>query len=406
MLVPEAHAPRTRPGTAGEVFGAFLWLGLTSFGGPLAHLGYFHRELIARRGWQKEEAYAQLLALCQLLPGPASSQLGFALGMLRAGWPGALAAFVGFTAPSALLMWAFAQLLPRLGGRYAHAAVHGLALLAVAVVAQGVTGMARRLAADAPRALIGAGAATLVTVVHLPSVQLAAITAGALLGWLLCRDTDQVAAAPFEVRYGPQSGALLVLLFALLLAGAIAAPALCAASWLAVAGAFYRAGALVFGGGHVVLPLLQDAVVSPGWVSSGDFLAGYGAAQALPGPLFSFAAFLGARLATPPSGVLGSLLALAGIFLPGLLLIAGSLPLWQAVASHRRALRALAGINAAVVGLLAAALYFPLWTSAVKAPADFATVLIAFVLLVATRLPVLATLLLCVVAALLAALPG
>jgi chromate transporter len=394
-----ARSPSLRPGTPAEVFLAFLRLGLTSFGGPVAHLGYFHRELVQRRGWLREESYAQLLALCQFLPGPASSQLGFALGMLRAGWPGALAAFVGFTTPSALLMGGFAALLPRLEGRYPQAAVHGLKLLAVAVVAQGLLAMARRLTPDAPRALVAAAVAALVAVSGSGAVQLVAIVLGGVLGWLVCRSEEGMAGRSFAVGYGPRAGVGLLALFGVLLVGALAMPPLGhERSLVAAAGAFYCAGALVFGGGHVVLPLLQQAVVRPGGISSGDFLAGYGAAQALPGPLFAFAAFLGARLGVGAGayGAFGALLAVLAIFLPGLLLVAGALPLWQTVASHRGFVRAVAGVNAAVVGLLAAALYSPVWTSAVLAPADFATALVAFTLLVAARSSVLWTLVWCV----------
>lgn len=369
----------------------FLRLGVTSFGGPLAHLGYFHRELVVRRGWAGAQEYAQLLALAQLLPGPASSQLGMALGMQRAGWPGALAAFAGFTAPSAALMVAFAGLLPGLSARWAAGALHGLALLAVAVIAQGLLGMARRLTPDAPRVLIAAWVAAGVSLWPSAGAQLWAIALGALLGLVLCRNAPPAIAAarmpPAQAR--ARAGALCIGAYGLLLAASVLLP-----QWLAhgahpplwaAACAFYRAGALVFGGGHVVLPLLQQSVVAPGWVSQADFMAGYGAAQGLPGPLFTLAAFLGARLRLPGGGMAGlpgAAIALGAIFLPGLLLMAGSLSLWQRLAGLPRAAGALAGVNAAVVGLLAAALYNPAWTHAVRTVPDLAVVGVAFVILV------------------------
>jgi chromate transporter len=387
----------SRARTAAEVFGAFLKLGLTSFGGPIAHLGYFHRELVERRRWVDEHHYAQLLALCQFLPGPASSQLGFCLGLLRAGWTGALAAFVAFTLPSALLLVGFARLLPYLGQPYGRGAVHGLKLVAVAVVAQGVLAMARRLTPDAPRALIAAGAAVLTLAAGPLAPPLVVVAAGAALGLGLCRDAATLPAATAQVAYGVRTGALLLGVCAALLLAALAADAY-APPLARVAAAFYRAGALVFGGGHVVLPLLQQAVVAPGWVRADDFLAGYGAAQAVPGPLFSLAAYLGARLTGAPDGALGAAVCLLAIFLPGLLLAAGALPFWRRLAGHARAMRAVAGVNAAVVGLLGAALYDPLWTSAVHTLADFAVALAGFVLLAATRLSVLLVLVACVLA--------
>lgn len=418
--LPAAAPPGARKaGSAGcrgalEVFAVFLRLGLTSFGGPLAHLGHFHRELVARRGWVPEEEYAQLLALAQLLPGPASSQLGMALGLRRAGWPGALAAFAGFTAPSALLMAGFAWLLPSLSEPWAQGALHGLALLAVAVIAQGLLGMARRLTPDMPRGLIAASVGAAVTLFPSAGAQLWAIALGAVLGLWLCRDTAPAASATAALS-GPSSGAagprgvragcLCIGLYVLLLAASAVAPHILHAPLVAAASAFYRSGALVFGGGHVVLPLLQQSVVAPGWVSSADFLAGYGAAQGLPGPLFTIAAFLGARLALPggAAGLPGAAIALGAIFLPGLLLMAGSLPLWQRLARHRQAAGALAGVNAAVVGLLAAALYNPAWLAAVRSAADFAVALVAFVVLVFRPGAVLAVLCGCVAAAVYAA---
>ena len=378
-----------------EVFATFLKLGLTSFGGPIAHLGYFHRELITRRRWLDEEHYAQLVALCQLLPGPASSQLGFAMGLLRAGWGGGLAAFVAFTLPSALLLFGFAKILHVLAGGYGQAALHGLKLLAVAVVAQGVLVMARKLTPDIPRALLAVTACAIVVGVGGAFVQLAVVALGAACGFVFLEGASSVHADSFRVRYGSKTGATLLLLFAILLLIALGFPT--AHSPLgSVAAAFYRSGALVFGGGHVVLPLMEHAVVDPGWVSTQDFLAGYGAAQAVPGPLFSVAAFLGERLEGGHGGVLGATVALVSIFLPGFLLVAGSLPLWHGLARRKGALRAISGVNAAVVGLLAAALYDPLWTSAIHSAADVVIALVAFVALVATRVSVLAVLAGCV----------
>ena len=421
-----------RKGSAAEVGAAFLKLGLTSFGGPIAHLGYFRREFVERRGWLDEEHFGQLLGLCQFLPGPASSQLGFSLGLLRAGWPGALAAFVGFTLPSALLMFAFAVSNEFLSGALGGSAVHGLKLVAVAVVAQGVLGMARTLTPDPPRAMMAAVSAGLVVVSGSAWMQLVVVAGGAVLGPWLCRQTSGSAAvasatsgspamspetsrsaasgsvipasatprAPSTLPYGRRLGAVLLLSFALLLTLALfIAPTTSPTSQ--VAGAFFRAGALVFGGGHVVLPLLEHSVVDPGWIDNGTFLAGYGAAQALPGPLFTFAAFLGERLHYGPGGISGALVGLLAIFLPGFLIVAGVLPYWQTLSRQETTARSLAGVNAAVVGLLAAALYDPVWVSAVKGPSDFAIALLGFVLLVSWKWPAWATVLWCVLASIL-----
>ena len=386
-----------RAGSAAEVFAAFLKLGLTSFGGPIAHLGYFHRELIERRRWLDEAHYAQLVALCQFLPGPASSQLGFALGLIRAGWLGALAAFVAFTLPSALLLFAFARILPVLQNSYGQATLHGLKLVAVAVVAQGLLLMAKRLTPDVPRALIAAAAGALVAISGSAVTQLIVVGMGAVLGLAFCRQVSAISGGAFDLRMGTRTGALLLGAFAVLLVSSITAGRV-DVPLASIAAAFYRAGALVFGGGHVVLPLLQEAIVTPGWVSSDEFLAGYGAAQAVPGPMFSIAAYLGARLDGGQGGLIGAAVALVAIFLPGLLLVTGALPLWRSITNRRGSLSAVAGVNAAVVGLLAAALYDPVWTSAVTSPADFGTALIAFTLLAATRASVLVVLVWCVLA--------
>ncbi len=385
-----------------EVFTTFLKLGLTSFGGPIAHLGYFRRELVERRGWVSESQYAQLLALCQFLPGPASSQLGFSLGLLRAGWGGAAAAFLAFTLPSALLLFAFAVFLPRITGTLGLAALHGLKLVALAVVAQGVLGMTRQLCPDAARKTVAALAAVVILLSGQAWVQLLVVAAGAVAGLAVCRGVAPVAESGLHPGHGPKLGWALLAIFALLLLGL---PIAAGAGGLpAVAEAFYRAGALVFGGGHVVLPLLEETVVAPGWISDDDFLAGYGAAQAVPGPMFSFAAYLGARLPEAEGGAVGASVALAAIFLPGFLLAAGALPLWRAVAGRPSAARAIAGVNAAVVGLLGAALYDPVWTSAVRGPADLAIALIGFTLIVAWRAPALAVVVWCVTGSVAAAM--
>jgi chromate transporter len=371
---------------AGEVLLAFLKLGLTAFGGPVAHIGYFREEFVARRRWLDESAYADLVALCQFLPGPASSQVGFTLGLTRAGPLGGLAAWIGFTLPSAILMTAFAFAATAMRGPIAGGVTHGLKLVAVAVVAQALVGMARTLTPDARRAGIAAAACAVVTFAPVSLGQIAAITLGALAGLGLCRaDATPFAAHPF--RLSRRVGLVAFVAYVGLLIGA---PALADATGdrgLAMFSAFYRCGALVFGGGHVVLPLLNQAVVVPGWVSRETFLAGYGAAQALPGPLFTLSAFLGASLNGSPSGIPGAALALVAIFLPGLLMVTAILPVWQSLRSRPAVQAAMRGANAAVVGLLAAAFYDPVWTSAVVSPPDFVAALTGFVLLSACRAP-------------------
>ena len=389
-------------GSVREVFSAFLKLGLTSFGGPIAHLGYFRRELVERRRWLGEAEYAQLLALCQFLPGPASSQLGFSLGLLRAGWPGALAAFAAFTLPSAALLLAFAALSPRISGPAGEAAIHGLKLVALAVVAQGVLAMARRLCPDAARAAIALLAAVAALLAGSAWMQLAIVGLGAAAGLALRGDSVVAQGLALRPRYGPRLGWTLLGAFAALLLGL---PLLAHGreGLVAVAAAFYRAGALVFGGGHVVLPLLAETVVAPGWISSDAFLEGYGAAQAVPGPMFTLAAYLGARLPGADGGLAGAAVALGAIFLPGLLLVAGVLPLWHAMARRPVAMRAVAGVNAAVVGLLGAALYHPVWTSAVRGPLDAAIAAAGLAALALWRAPALLVVAWCVLASVAAA---
>jgi chromate transporter len=370
-----------------EVFAAFLKLGVSAFGGPIAHLGYFREEFVARRRWLDEAAYADLVALCQFLPGPASSQVGFGLGLMRAGPLGALAAWVGFTLPSAILMTAFALGSAALKGPVAAGLIHGLKLVAVAVVAQAVLGMARTLTPDARRAGIAMAAVLVVSFASAAVGQVAAIVLGALAGLILCREPSSHSRASPDFGVSRSAGLAALGLFLILLFGGPVLAAATGDQTVARFDAFYRSGALVFGGGHVVLPLLKQAVVDPGWVKPDIFLAGYGAAQAMPGPLFTFGAYLGGVMRGPSGGVGGAALGLAGIFLPGLLILVAALPAWSGLRNRPSARAAMGGANAAVVGILAAALYDPVWTSAVLDKADFACALGGFVLLTAFRTP-------------------
>lgn len=383
----EQRARHDDAGTPGEVFGAFLKLGLTSFGGPIAHLGYFRDELVQRRRWVSEASYADIVALCQFLPGPASSQVGFALGLLRAGLPGALLAWAAFTLPSALLLFAFALGADAFGGPLGQSIIQGLKLVAVAVVAHAVWGMARSLCPDRERA--GIALAAVLIVVFLPGAfgQITAILAGGLAGRWLCRDVAASGGGQLRMSLSPRAGLALLAVFAALLLGLPLLLLAWPAPLLALFEIFYRAGALVFGGGHVVLPLLESRVVATGLVDADAFLAGYGAAQAIPGPLFTFSAYLGAVMSPTGGPVLGAALALGGIFLPGMLLLLGVLPFWDRLRALQPARAVMAGTNAAVLGILAAALYQPVWTSAVRGPEDFAMALTAFLLLAVWRLP-------------------
>ncbi|TCP59931.1 chromate transporter [Rhodovulum bhavnagarense] len=378
----EGPCPEGRPG---EVFAAFLKLGLTSFGGPIAHLGYYREELVVRRGWLDDRAYADLVALCQFLPGPASSQVGFSLGLMRAGWRGALAAFAAFTLPSAILMIVFAFGAAALSGPVGQGALHGLKLVAVAIVAQAVLGMARTLCPDRARALIAVGAVAVLAFVPGPFAMVLAIVLGALAGLGLGGGTGVAVGGHVRLRVSSRTGLIALAAFFTLLGGL---PMLAVLGHLpALVDGFYRAGALVLGGGHVVLPLLQAEVVQTGWVSEAEFLAGYGAAQALPGPLFTFAAYLGAVMGPWPNGVLGAMIALVAIFLPGYLLLVGVLPFWDRFRVLPRAQALMRGANAAVVGILGAALYDPVFTGAVRDMPDFALALGCAVLLVAWSMP-------------------
>ncbi len=376
-----------------EVFAIFLRLGLTSFGGPVAHLAYFRSEFVERRRWLDEQSYAAILAFCQFLPGPASSQVAMALGRMRAGAGGLIAAFMAFTLPSALLMALFALFLDGIGDAASAPWVHGLKLAAAAIVAQALWLMAKSLTPDGTRRVLAVIAAALALLLPGVTGQVGVIVLGGVAGALLLKPDGVAASAARAPRHAPW---LLAGFFALLLLLPLLA---FVHRDLALFDIFYRTGALVFGGGHVVLPLLKEALVTPGWIGESDFLAGYGAAQAMPGPLFSFAAFLGMKIAGWP----GALLCLFAIYLPSLLLVAGGWPLWQAV-SHRRGLRAaLLGVNAAVVGLLAAALYDPVITGAVGAPADIAIVLAGLGFLLFLRIPAWAVVAFCALAAHLAA---
>jgi len=380
--------PIPERGTVVEVFLVFLKLGVSSFGGPIAHLGYYRNELVVRRKWLDETTYADLVALCQFLPGPASSQAGFSLGVLRGnGLLGGLAAWFAFTMPSAVIMFAFAMGAASFTGPVAEGFLHGLKLVAVAVVAQAIWGMACSLTPDRPRTAIALAAVAVVVTFAGSIAQIAAIALGACAGLWLCRGEAPPVSGHLNFPVTRLSGGIALLLFAALL---LLTPVLAAASGshtIAMFDAFYRSGALVFGGGHVVLPLLQAQVVNPGWVSNETFLAGYGLAQAVPGPLFTFAAYLGAVMNSPPNGLAGAAIALVALLLPGMLLVYGMLPFWDAMRARPAAQAALRGTNAAVVGILGAALYNPVWTSAVMSGRDFALALAGFLLLTVWKLP-------------------
>jgi chromate transporter len=374
-------------GSPAEVLLIFLKLGLSCFGGPIAHIGYFRDEFVVRRRWLDDQAYADLVALCQFLPGPASSQVGFSVGLMRAGYLGGAAAWTGFTLPSAILLVLFAYGAGNLHGAIGAGLLHGLKLVAVAIVAQAVWGMARTLCPDRERASIAAVAALIILFSGSSIAQIGAIAFGALAGLWLCRDGQPVQSGHVVVPVSRTVGIAALIVFFVLLAGLPLLRNLGAGSGAELFDAFYRSGVLVFGGGHVVLPLLREAFVTPGWVSDDTFLAGYGAAQAVPGPLFTFAAYLGAVANPSPHGVPGAILGLIGIFLPGILVLLGALPFWDALRKKTGAQAMMRGVNAAVVGLLGAALYNPVWTSSVYAPGDFAIALTGFVLLTAWRAP-------------------
>ncbi|MCA0901127.1 chromate efflux transporter [Microbulbifer agarilyticus] len=393
------HEDRRR--SASEIFTAFLKLGLTSFGGPIAHLGYFRTEFVEKRAWLDEQQFGQLLSISQFLPGPASSQLGFCIGLLKGGWLGALCAFLAFTLPSVMLLLVFAGLSSFLSGPVGIAIVHGLKLVACAVVADALLGMSRNLCPDAKRRTIAVAAAALLLLFSSSYMQLLVILLGGIAGVLaLSGTTSNNAATPISVSFGKCTGSvLLAVFFALLFALPLFSSA--APNLLSVTEAFYRAGALVFGGGHVVLPLLEDSVVTQGWVSPDEFLAGYGASQAIPGPMFAFSAYLGALIPTGAGALLTAAVALIFMFLPGFLLVAGVLPFWGSVSHSPVAARVIAGVNAAVVGLLGAALYNPIFTSGIEGAQDLAIALVGFGLLAVWRVSPLFVVLWCVLASVL-----
>jgi chromate transporter len=361
------------------VFAVFLRLGCTSFGGPVAHLGYFRKEFVDRRRWLTETTYAELLALAHALPGPGSSQVGFAVGLLRAGWPGACAAWLGFTLPSALLMLAVAlghSLFTTPGGVRLS---HGLQLVAVAVVAQAVVSMQRSLAPDVPRLILAALSAAAVLILPVSLANAAVIALAALIGWVIYRRKTLAPLADAAIVFPRSAGVVAAALFFALLAVALIPAAATKLTAFTLIAAFYRSGALVFGGGHVVLPLLERAFVLPHWIGEPAFLTGYGAAQAMPGPLFTFGAYLAATMAPTGHAAAYALLGLAGVFLPGLLAMAAVLPFWTTLRSNQTLRAALLGVNASVVGILAAALVHPLWTSTVHTPADILVAAVAFI---------------------------
>lgn len=369
------------------VLKVFTRLGFTSFGGPVAHLGYFHDEFVKRRGWLDEASYADLVALCQFLPGPASSQVGIAIGMRRAGISGALAAWLGFTLPSAALLIAFAFGVTSVSGLGDAGWLQGLKIVAVAVVAHAVWGMAGKLTPDRPRVTVAIAAAIIMLLWPDGFVQLVLIVLGALLGLALHRSATPAEPVRPTHSFRRRWGATLLLIFAALLLLLPLAREATDSHLVAVTDSFYRAGSLVFGGGHVVLPLLQAEVVPPGWVDEQTFVAGYGAAQAVPGPLFTFAAYLGAAMQPWPGGLSTALAALATVFAPSFLLLLGVMPFWDGLRARPSVQAALKGVNAVVVGILLAALYDPVWTSAITDAGDVAIALAAFLLLSAWRWP-------------------
>jgi chromate transporter len=385
----KTHQKHDHSGYPLEVLLAFAKLGVTCFGGPIAHIGYFREEFVVKRHWLDEHAYADLVALCQFLPGPASSQVGFSIGLMRGGYLGGIAAWTAFTLPSVIALLLFAYGAASLQGPIGTGLLHGLKLVAVAIVAQAVWGMARTLAPDRERASIAVVAALIILFSSASLAQIGAIALGGIAGLWLCRGTP---VAPNEhghlsMPVSRPVGLLALAAFFLLLFGLPILTALDQSQAIALFNAFYRSGALVFGGGHIVLPLLHEATVTPGWVSDDAFLAGYGAAQAVPGPLFTFAAYLGAVMKPSPHGIAGAAISLVAIFLPGILVLMGALPFWETFRRRAGAQATMRGVNAAVVGLLGAALYNPVWTSSVKGPGDFGIALVGFVLLTAWQMP-------------------
>ena len=388
MPVASETEQQARPtGTPLENLRVFLRLGLTCFGGPIAHIGYFRDEFVLRRKWIDEVAFADLVGLCQFLPGPASSQVGFSIGLMRAGYLGALAAWAGFTLPSAFALVLFAYGASALTGPIGTGLLHGLKLTAVAIVAQAVFGMARSLCPDRERASIAVVATLIIFFSTSPVAQIGAIALGGIAGLWLCRNGQAAAPSHVSMPVSRRAGLIALTAFFVLLIGIPLLRGVTGSSAVALFNAFYRSGALVFGGGHVVLPLLREAFVAPGWLSDDAFLAGYGAAQAVPGPLFTFSAYLGTVVKTEPHGLAGAALGLVGIFLPGMLVLLGTLPFWDSFRTRAGAQAVMRGVNAAVVGLLGAALYNPVWSTTVKTSADVGIALVGFVLLTMWRAP-------------------
>lgn len=369
------------------IFLIFLRLGLTSFGGPIAHLGYFRQEFVERRQWLDEYAYADLVSLCQFLPGPASSQVGIGLGLSRGGIPGAFAAWLGFTLPSAIVLVLFGLSLSFVGDSLGTGWLHGLKIVAVAVVAQALWGMGKSLSPDKVRATIAVCAAAIATLIPSSLGQIGAIIASGLVGWAFLRTSNALPHSFIQTKTSRTTAIVLLSMFFLILFLLPVAAANLNSYAVNLFDIFYRVGSLVFGGGHVVLPLLQSQVVSSGWVSNDVFLTGYGAAQAVPGPLFTFAAYLGAVSTQEPSGWVGAGIALVAIFLPSFFLVIGILPFWESLRGHHVIQRSMLGINAAVVGLLLAAFYNPVWTSAIRSAPDFCLAVFAFLLLVFWKFP-------------------
>jgi chromate transporter len=418
MLCPRHHngpndaltplKDRERTGSALEVLRAFAKLGVSCFGGPIAHIGYFRQEFVVHRRWLDEQAYADLVALCQFLPGPASSQVGFSLGLMRAGYLGGLAAWAAFTLPSAITLVLFAYGASALEGEIGSGLLHGLKLVAVAIVAQAVWGMARTLCPDRERASIAVAAALVILLSSSSVAQIGAIVFGGIAGLSFCRTpaTTPSDEGHMLVPVSRRVGLVALTAFFLLLAGLPILGNWTHSQVVALFEAFYRSGALVFGGGHVVLPLLREATVAQGWVTDDVFLAGYGAAQAVPGPLFTFAAYLGAVMEPPPNGLAGATISLVAIFVPGILALLAALPFWETFRKRANAQAVMRGVNAAVVGLLGAALYNPVWTTSVKGPGDFGLALVGFVLLTVWEAPPLAVVAVSAIGGILLAIAG
>lgn len=370
-----------------EVLLVFFRLGLTSFGGPVAHLGYFHGEFVKKREWIHEHAYADLVALCQFLPGPASSQVGMSLGLYRGGMLGAIAAWIGFTLPSAVILVLFALGMTKFASQFNPSWLHGLKIAAVVVVAQAVWAMAVKLCPDKERASIALVAAIFVAASSSALGQVLVLFAAGLVGLIFLRKDQVLPHVPVTIKLNRFVGALMLVVFFVLL---IVLPMLAKATGnqaVQMFDSFFRAGSLVFGGGHVVLPLLQAEVVPHGWVSNESFMAGYGAAQAVPGPLFSFSAYLGAVTQSSPTGWVGAAICLVAAFFPSYLLVVGVLPFWEQLRTQKNLRYAMSGINAGVVGLLISAMYHPVWTSAIFSKTDFSIALGAFLLLTVWKLP-------------------